>query len=184
MESYLKTHIFYVVLISVGLIAGSCWLKEHDARIQSDAQVKQDQQQVKDLQAQILAVNAAAQKQVQVIVKTVQAAKTPEQVIAAIPTLTDAPLNARPVPNSSVDLTVDSQALVQELGQCKENKVNLDACVDVGLHKDAIIADDEKTIKAIQKKPSFFARLKSGGKVAAAAIVIFEIARVVLGGKI
>jgi len=40
----------------------------------------------------------ATQKQVQVIVKEVVAAKTPAEQIAEIPKLTDAPLNVKPLP--------------------------------------------------------------------------------------
>lgn len=165
MESYIKTHLFYILLIVAGIFGARYWLHEHDARVQAEAEVKQEQLQVKDLQQQILAVNLAAQKQVQVIVKTVQAAKTPEQVVAAIPQLTDIPLNARVVPNNQVDVTVDSQGLVKELGQCKMDRTNLDACQENTIALNKIVAAKDLQLAALQKKPTFFHRLWAYTKV-------------------
>lgn len=166
MESYIKTHLFYIILILAGLGLFRFWIHEHDARIAAEATVKQEQTKVADLQDQIKAVNAAAARQVQVVVRTVEAVKTVPQAVTAIPQLTDVPLNARPsVDKPEVQVSVDAVPLVQALGQCKTDKINLDACQQDQIKLQAIVDSKDKQILALQKKPRFWARLWGYTKV-------------------
>lgn len=159
MIPYLKTHIVYVVVIAIGLIAFHSWLSEHDARLAADQTVKVSEARVADLQQQIAAVNAAAQKQVQVIVKQIEAVKTPAQAIAAIPTLTSAPLNSRPAVDSPTAVTVEAIPLAQELASCKVDRINLTACTANLQTETAIVAQKDVEIVALKKKPGFWKRL-------------------------
>lgn len=156
--TFLKTHLFYVILIVVGLLAFRGWLQEHDARLASDQTVKVAEAKVADLQQQIVAVNAAAAKQVQVVVKQIEAVKTPAQAITAIPTLSDLPLNSRPAVDSPTAVTVDAIPLAQELAECRVTKINLDACTANLGNETAIVTQKQLQIVALQK-PSFWKRV-------------------------
>jgi hypothetical protein len=160
-KHFALAHFVWVVGVVVALVAGHAWLTEHDARLLADQQVKISETRVKDLQEEIEAVNAAAKKQVQTITKIIHDAQTPAQVVQVIPQLTNAPLNARTLPDSSVQVGVDAIPLVTVLGQCKIDKVNLDACAASSATKDSIITEKDKEITALKKPKSFFARLGS-----------------------
>lgn len=181
MLNYFKTHVFYLVLIAVGVFAGRAWLQEHDQRIAAEAVVKQNAITVADLRDQMKTTAAQAAKQVQVIVKTVAEAKTPAQVVTAIPQLTDAPLNARVAPDVPGAVLVDAQALVQEIGQCKQDAIQLAACTTNSATQEKIIATDEATIKSLKKPRSFFQKLGTGLKIALIAISAVEGVRIMEG---
>lgn len=163
LKKYALAHLFYLVIIAIGLISARAWLQEHDQRVLSDAAVKTANAQVKDLQAQIVAVNAAAAQKVQVVTRIVQAAKTPQQAIAAIPQI--APnLNPEVVPLESTKVAVDALPLLQVIAQGKEDAINFQACRDTSALKDQKIAAKDDEIKTLTKKKSFFKRVFSSGK--------------------
>jgi replicative superfamily II helicase len=155
-----KTHVFYLILIVMGIVAFRTWLSEHEQRVQAENTVKQSQQQVKDLQQQIVAVNAAAVQKVQVITKIVRDATTPSAVVQAVPELTEAPLNARVATDNPAQVSVDAQPLAQVLGQAREDAINLKACQDTSALKDQQLSQKDVQIKALKKKPAFWKRFK------------------------
>lgn len=180
LKTFGKTHLFYIILIVMGLIAFRSWLSEHDQRMLADQAVKQADEKVKDLQQQIVAVNAAAAQKVQTVVKIVHDAQTPSQVVQAIPQLTDAPLNARVAPDNPSQVSVDAAPFVQLLGQCKQDNINLGACTQNYNTCQQIVKERDTEIVALKKKPSFWANIKSHGKAAAIGIVAFEVVKIVL----
>lgn len=156
---YLKTHAVYVVIIAIGLLAFRSWLLEHDSRLAAEQTTKVAEAKVTDLQQQIVAVNAAAQKQVQVVVKQIEAVKSPAQAIAAIPTLTDAPLNSRPAVDSPTAVTVEAVPLAQELASCKITKIQSEACSENLTIETEIVAQKNIEILALSKKKGFWKTL-------------------------
>lgn len=153
-----KTHVFYVVLIAVGLIAGHSWLVEHDLRLQTAQELKVSQTKIDGLTAQIASIQAQAAKQIAAVKATVVLVKTPAQAVAAIPQLTDTPLNARVIPSDPTQIAVDAVPLTQVLGQCRQDAIALSACTETGKAKDAIIETQKGDIKQLKKPQSFWSR--------------------------
>lgn len=158
----MKTHIAYIVLFVVAglgaFLAFDSWRAEHDARLLAEQQVKDSEARIKDLQAE-------ADRKVQVITKIVHDAKTPQQVIAAIPEVSSLPLNPRPVAGDPLSVQVDAKNLLDELAAGKAAEVQLGACQEQGKEKD-------KEIAALKKKPGFWHRLGSGAKKVAIGVAI------------
>lgn len=184
LENYGKTHIFYIILIVMGAVGTRAWLAEHDARVLAEQTVKQTDAQVKTLQQQIVTTNQLASEQVKTVIKVVHDAQTPSQVVAAIPQLTQAPLNARVVSTDPNSVEVAAQPLVQLLGQCKEDSINLGACTSNYNSCQQIVKAREVEIVALKKKPGFWKRITSHGKTAGIAIVIFEVVKIALTKQI
>lgn len=180
-RDYVIHHVFYIVLIIVGIVAGHCWLTEHDDKVLAQQQMKQSDARVKDLQAQIVSTNAAAAAQVKTVVQIVHDAKTPVQQIAAIPQLTDAPLNARTVPGLPDGVVaVDLAPLVTELGQCKQDAINLGACTQNLNTCQQIVKEREAEIVVLKKKPNFMHRVVGVAKAVGVGIGI----GLLLGGHV
>lgn len=182
LENYAKTHLFYLILIAVGAVSFRCWLSEHDARQAAEASMKQADAQVKTLQQQIVTTNQQASAKVQTVVKIVHDAVTPAQQIAAIPQLTQTPLNARQAPDGGV--IVDLAPLVAELGQCKQYSINLGACTSNYNTCQQIVKERENEVSTLKQKPGFWKRITSHGKTATVAIVVFEVVKVLLTKQI
>jgi len=155
--NYVKTHIFYVALIAMGLLFVRSYMAEHDQRVLADATVKAAQTQVQTLQAQIVTEQAQAAQTIAAVKAKVVLVKTPAQAVAAIPDMSSLPLNSRPAPDGGV--TVDALPLYTELAQCKIDAVSLNACTQQSAQKDQIIAQQVTEIKALKKKPSFLHRV-------------------------
>lgn len=165
LETYAKTHIFYIVLIIVAVCGAHYWLLEHDARVKADGVIKQQEAAVATLQQQIATNNAQAAAKVQTVIKIVHDAVTPAQVVQAAPALTDVPLHARVSIDNPSQVSVDAQPLVQVLGQSKEDAINLAACkVDLNAET-GIVTAKQSEIAALKKKPNFFNRVKAVAKV-------------------
>lgn len=156
-ENTLKTHAFYIVVIALGLLGFHSWLSEHDARVKADAAVKQSEATVQSLENRIAAADAAAVVKVQAVVTQVKAIRTPEQAVAAIPALSDLPLNARPA--VGLTTTVDAVPLSQELGQCRENEILLSACQADLTDEKAIVEQKDAQIVTLTKKPKLWKRI-------------------------
>ena len=167
-KTWIVSHLVWVVAIAVALLIGHAWLGEHDARVKAEA----SEATVASLQQQIAANNAQAAKTVQVIVKTVSDVKTPAQAIAAIPTLTDTPLNARVAPDNPAAVEVDAVPLIEVLGQCKIDHVNLDACTQNLKDETLIVAQKNAEIVVLKKKAPFLTRLKHGAELVGAGLMI------------
>lgn len=172
MIAYLRTHVFYIILIVGGLVGFHAWLGEHDARLVADKQEAVSEARVKQLQQQITDVQAAATVKSLAVTKIVSAAKTPEQQIATVPQLQEAPLNVRPVMGEPGSVTVDLPALVENLGKCQQDKIALDACTQTKTLISAQLAEKDEVISALKKKPSFFKRVGSVAKAVGVGIGI------------
>lgn len=144
LETYAKTHLFYIILIMLGAVSFHVWLSEHDARVAADNKVIQLQQQATNIQQQTT-------QKVQVVTRVVRDAVTPSQVVAAIPTLTTIPVDAREIPGNKIDLVVAAKPLMQVVGDLKTAQIELDACQQVNTLKDAEVA-------ALKKKPRMIKR--------------------------
>ncbi len=163
MIPFFKTHVLYVVLIAIGLLAFHSWLAEHDARLVADKQAALAEQSVKQLADQIKDIQVATATKVQAVKTVVAAARTPTQQVAAIPQLTDIPLNARAVPDIT-RVEVDLPALVQELGSCRQAQITADSCSQASALKDQQLVQKDTEIAALKKKPSFWKRVGSTAK--------------------
>jgi len=179
--SGIRPHLFYWILGAGALFAFHTWLAEHDARMLAEVQVKQSQIVVKGLQDQIASRDADADKQVQVVVKEVAAAKTPAQQIAAIADISSVPLNLKPLPEvlgQPPAAQVDLAPLVEQLGKCKEDAIELGACQKDNQNLEAIALEKDKQVKALGKKPGFWHRIGGGLKTALGGAAVVEVLRI------
>jgi hypothetical protein len=174
------SHLIWIVAIAVGLGLGHTWLAERDARVLADAQVKAAEANVKTLADQITALRSDAAKQKQAVQAIVKSVKTPAQAIAAIPTLTDLPLNVRPGPDP-LSVTVDATQLFQGLAQCKQDKIDAQSCSQVSAKQDEQIKQKDLEIAALRRKPRFWGRVKNFLKTSAIAIAAYEGFRIAKG---
>lgn len=158
--SHTALHVFYGAIIIILGVMAHVWLQEHDARVVAEQTIKVSQQHEKDLEAQISTLSSVAESQKRVIQVQVAAVKTVPQAIAAIPTLSDLPLNARPIPSMPDDVAVNAVALTQELGACRQDRIDLGACQKTIVLKDEIHGEDQKQITALKEKPKFWKRVK------------------------
>lgn len=186
--NYIKTHLFYILMIAGLVVAGRVWLSEHDARVAAEVTVKADEAQSKVLQGSIDELKksivdndsrAAADRAA--LQHALAAVKTAPQAIAAIPSVSDLALNTRPSIDNPTQVSVDAVPLYQELNQCRQNSVSLGACQsDLASEKaieekevaKVVLKDDE--IKTLKKKPNFLHRLWGVTKIvgSTAAIVL------------
>jgi hypothetical protein len=180
LKTFGKTHLFYIILLVGGVIAFRSWLSEHDARVAAENTVKINTVKVADLQAQINAIPAQTAAKVQVVTRIVHDAQTPTQVVAAVPQLTDAPLNTRTIPGNTVDVQVNAAALVTVLGELKTSQIDIGACQQTDGLKDQQIVTLQNTIKVLQAKPKFWHRVGSVAKAVGIGVGI----GVVLGVKL
>ena len=164
LKTFGKTHLFYILIIVLGAISFRTWLAEHDARRSAEQAAAVSAQQVKQLQQQIVAIQAQADQQVKTIQTVAASAKTPQQQLALIPQLSSVDLNARAIapltPVGPPQVAVDLAPLVQELAVCKETAVQLQACTQTSTLKDQQLVAKDTEIKALKKKPSLWKRVK------------------------
>jgi hypothetical protein len=172
LQTYAKTHIFYIVLIAVGLIGFRSWLQEHDARLKADDTVKQQEIVVADLKQRIASAQQQATQKVQVITKVVHDVTTTAQAVAAIPQLTNAPLNVREAVDNPAQVSVDAIPLVSVIGQASIDKTNLETCQQVSGLKDQQLTAKDVEIAALKKKPSFWKRVTGTAKTVGIGIGI------------
>jgi hypothetical protein len=197
--NFLKTHLFYILLIAGMVLAGRMWLQEHDARVLAEQTVKARESDVKVLQSNIVTVtqqmqanDAKAASSIAALQKALASVKTPTQAIAAIPSVSDLPLHSRVAVDNPTQVSVDALPLFQELNECKQDAVQLQACTmdlasqkQIDADKDKQIADKNAEIKALTKKKSLFKRIVGRIKDGLIDFAIFEGASAVLhGGKL
>ena len=149
MKVYAKTHLFYLVIGAVILIALRSWLQEHDARLVAESRVKESESRV----SQIVAEKQAAIAVLQTKAKAVQ---TAPQAIAAIPEISSLDLHPRPLPELPTAVAVEAVPLYQALNACAQDRVERLACEKIVVEKDV-------QIKALKAKPKFWKRL--GGEL-------------------
>ena len=160
----IRPHLFWVVLGASALIGFRSWLSEHDARLRADIGVKDAQALIDALKQQISSRQADTQKQVQVIVKEVQAAKTPAQQIAEIPKLATEDLKPQALPDAPSAVKVELAPLVTQLEQCKVDGIKLGACQQELSDRLQIEAQQDKQVDLLKKRPGFWARALSDSK--------------------
>lgn len=182
-KQFLGTHIFYIVLIAVGLLFWRSWLQEHDARLLAEEEIKKSEQQVEGLQKQIVTNDAAAAKQISSLHALRQQTKTPQQAIAAIPSVSSLPLNTREGPSLGTAI-VDVVPLFQELTQCKEDAIDLQACRSNYQLQTDVVAQKDLQIAALKKKPRFWKRVLSTLKTAAIGAAAGEVLHVAIRGAL
>ncbi len=172
---WILTHLVWIVLGASVLVGGRVWLTEHDQRMAADAAIKVSQANISNLQQQIKDRDAAAAQKTQTIVKIVHdlgPAPTTGQIVAAIPQLTDAPLNARTIPGDPVNISVAAMPLVTVLQQAAMDHVANSACqADLTAQK-SISAQKDLEIAALKKKPSFLNRVKHVAEAVGVGITI------------
>lgn len=166
---YLKTsagkHVFFIALLIAGIMLGRSWLAEHDARLTADSAVKTAQTEIATLQQQQVTATQAAKVQVIALQSQAAAVKTAPQAIAALPTVS-ADLHAETIPAEALPdapqkVAVDAVPLYQQLNECKQTAVNLNACeINLGFEKQ-INADKDTEISALKAKPGFWHRVKT-----------------------
>lgn len=163
LKTYAKTHVFYIILIGAGLIFFHSWLTEHDAKLQAEITIKQDEAAIKTLQDHQAATDAAAAQKVQIVTKIVHDAATPTQVVAALPQVDKtlaANLGARIAPSlQPSEVAVQAVPLMQLVGDFANTKTQLDACQSNLADEKSIAANKDDEIKALKKKPSFWKRV-------------------------
>jgi len=160
----IRPHIFWIVLGGVGLFFFHSWLAEHDARLRAEVGVKDAQTQIDTLKQQIGTRQAQTEKQVQVVVKEVQAAKTPEQQIAEIPKLATQDLKPEALPDAPSAVKVELAPLLSQLEQCKVDAINLGSCQQEVADHLAIEAQQDKQVDLLKHRPGFWARAFSDSK--------------------
>lgn len=160
MVNYLKTHVMYLIVIGLALLGGRVWLQEHDARLRAELAIKPLQDQVATLQQQIRSNDQQAAVSKAKVVQVVQAIKTTAQAIAQIPSLSGVELHPRPaISTDTVGITVDALPLARELGQCKQDQIDLGACRLNYAACQQISDQKDQILKLATKKPSFWKRL-------------------------
>lgn len=184
--NYLKTHIFYIALIAVVMIAGRVWMQEHDARVIAESQAKaaevnskQLQASIDDLKKSISDNDAKTAATISILQHALATVTTPQQAIAAIPSVSNIPLNTRVAVDNPSQVSVDALPLYQELNECKQDAVKLNSCQN-DLTTEKKIADDQTVqladkdteIKALKKKRPFIKRMESYLKVVAVGVGI------------
>lgn len=161
LKIYAHTHLFYIILIVVGLVSFRVWLSEHDARAAAEVKVKESEQTVATLQKQIESIPVQTAAKVQVVTKVVHDAATPAQVVAAIPDLTNIALQPRVSPVNPLNVEVAAAPLMQLVGELKTSQIELGACQQVSGLKDQQLVAKDVEIVALKKKPRFIKRIEN-----------------------
>ena len=174
-KTWLVSHLVWVVAIAVGLVIGRIALQEHDEKVLAEASIKASQTTIATLQQQVKDRDAQLAQKVQVITKVVHdlgPAPTTGQIVAAVPQLTDAPLNARTIPGDAVNISVAAFPLVQVLQQAATDHLALGACQGDLKDQKSIDAQKDSQIAALRKKPKFLDRVKHIAEAVGVGIAI------------
>lgn len=192
-KTYVLHHIFYIVLIVLGLLAGRAWLQEHDHRLVaeqqekiSEANVKASELRYKDLQAQLDQVRSLSDARVNSLEAAAKAVKTAPQAIAALPSVSNVPFEV--IPDRPDRISVEAVPFYQEQAACRVTEEKLGSCQKEEVIKDqqlvektGQVVEKDKEIAALKKKPSFWKRLGSETKSGSVFISIgITIAKVFL----
>lgn len=177
LKQYASTHLFYIVIIGIALVAFRSWMGEHDARLladqqikQSDAAVKASEQEISVLKQEMAANNEKYARDLASLEKTIAAVRTPAQAAKQIPQLVPhLPVPIATQPDNSISFPKeDVLPLFSELAEGKTCAVKLAQCQanydseqKIVEQKDAQIAEKDKTITAIRKPKGFWRRVGS-----------------------
>lgn len=189
MTAYLKTHLVYLIIIAIGLLAFHSWLREHDDKLAALQQEKISETKIADLQrsntqlaAQTAASDAKAAQMVDALKTAVAKVKTPEQAVAALPKvidLTQFPINARVIPNDPTNVTVAAIPLFQALTDCTETKIELAACSTARTNANTQLANDREIVNqkddeiaALKQPKKFWSRMLGTAKAVGVGVGI------------
>jgi hypothetical protein len=175
LKTFILSHAIWVVAAVVAVIGWHAWIGEHDQRLAAEAAIKTSQAAIATLQQQIQQTDAQAAQKTQTIVKIVHdlgPAPTTGQIVAAVPQITDAPLNARVITNDPTNITVAAVPFLQFVQQAATDKVNLAACTSDLANEKAIGVQKDAQIAVLKKKPSFLHRVASVAKAVGIGIAI------------
>lgn len=191
-KHFLISHLAWVVIFAVVLIGGYQYIQSAKALSAAEAreaaakevikglngQIATRDKDITDLKTTMATRDAQTQSQIAALSKAIVNVKTPEQVVASLPIVTDLPLNAKTIPNSS-QIAVDAQPLFQGLAACKQQSLELTSCkadlvdekkiadnltANVGAQTQ-IIAEKDKVIDGYKKAAGhhgFFGKLWQG----------------------
>jgi hypothetical protein len=175
LKQYASTHIFYLILIGVALVAFHSWQQEHDARLladqqiaSSDAAVKASAQQIGVLEKQITGNDAKSARDLASLEKTIAAVKTPQQAAADLPQVAaNLPAPVTVQPDSSISFPKeDVLPLFQDLADGKVCAVKLAQCQadyateqQIASQKDSQLTEKNKEITALKKPKGFWKRV-------------------------
>ena len=179
LKQYASTHLFYLIVIGISLLAFRSWQQEHDARLlaeqqikSSDAAVKVSEQQISSLEKQITANDQRSAQQIASLGKLIAAAKTPQQAAAEIPQVaTNLPSAVVVEPDQSIAFPKeDVLPLFQDLADGKVAAVKLAQCQtdysaeqQIAAQKDSQLKQKDTEIAALKKPKGFWRRF--GGTV-------------------
>jgi ribosomal protein L11 len=172
----IKTHLGYVVAITVALVAGyiffTSWRSEHDARLIAQVTLQADESKVKVLQAQVATIQLQAAQTIAALQRQKAQVKTPAQAIEAIPNVSTLPLHTTAIPDQPNQVAVDALSLYQELNQCQQDTVALNACRQQEQISGQIATQKDDEIATLKKKPSFWHRVWGTAKAVGIGIGI------------
>lgn len=149
-------HALGIAVAVIVVIAGMSWLRDHDARILADATVKASQANVATLEQRIQDVQKEGQAQIAKLQEQRKEVKTPAQALAALPSVSDIPLQPVPLPDDPSKVSVDALPLFQTLNECKQCSSKLATAEATAEAKDAIITEKDVQITALKKKRGFW----------------------------
>lgn len=170
-----KDRVWAAVVVAALLCAG-LWMHEHDARIRAEEAVKTAQTNIAALQSQVQASAQVTAATVTAIQKKAAKVTTPAQAIAAIPDISDVPLNARPLPDMPTAVAVEAVPLYQELASCRVTEAKLDGCAAAAALTAKIIVQKDAEIAALKKPNSFWHRAKEIAEAVAIGAAVGYIA--------
>jgi hypothetical protein len=159
-----RIHLWYLALIASGLIFIHAWMHEHDACVAAEQSIKQSNAQIATLQSQITSINNKTSSDVDNVKRIVTNVKTPQQLVASAPSLTDVPLGVRAIPGDPVDVEVAALPLAQVLATLKTSQIELGGCQQTSAIKDQQIEQYKTQVAALKKKPKFLKRLEHGAE--------------------
>jgi hypothetical protein len=161
MIQFIEKHFKYLaagVGILVLVLAGQSWIQEHDSRLLAEQTVKQADAHVLDLEIQAKNLEAASKQKLAALRRQASQVQTPVQAIAAIPTVTDAPLNSRALPDAPSSVQVEAVPLFKELSKCRSQSVELDTCAQKAEISAQVIKERESEIDVLKHPKGFWKR--------------------------
>jgi hypothetical protein len=176
LKNYAAKHIFGVAVGVIVIIGVRSYMADHDARLLADATVKQSQSRIADLQQQLQETKQAGQAQIAKLQQEKAQVKTPAQAIAALPSVTPAPLNAAPLPDAPSRVSVDALPFYQAMNECKQCSTELATVKAEDATKDEIITEKDVQITALKKKRGFWKTFERTVEIGGAAFAFGYIA--------
>ena len=174
---YARTHVAYIALIAIGCIGLRAYLAEHDQRLLAEYAVKASQQQVASLEAQIKANEQQAEQAREQYQRLRTEVRTPLQVVQELPKVASVPVPPQlDATNNLVFPQADVLPLFSTLADGAQCKVELASAQSNLALESQVIAEKDKQVAALRKKPSFWHRVGSIAKQVGVGIVIGVVA--------